>query len=53
MSGKQYLKNFEMFTVWMLVVGIQKIVFYYDIRLAFPVQVMYWGNVLLPLLILL
>lgn len=29
---------FEMFTVWMLVVGIQKIVFYYDIRLAFPVQ---------------
>ena len=31
----------------------QKIVFYYDIRLAFPVQVMYWGNVLLPLLILL
>ncbi len=44
---------FEMFTVWMLVVGIQKIVFYYDIRLAFPVQVMYWGNVLLPLLILL
>lgn len=29
---------FEMFTVWRLVVGIQKIVFYYDIRLAFPVQ---------------
>ena len=39
---------FEIFTVWMLIVGIQKVWFYYDSRFPLPVQSMYWGNILLP-----
>ena len=44
---------FEVFTVWGLIAGIQKVWFYYDTRFAFPVQLMFWGNILFPLLTLL
>ena len=44
---------FEVFTVWGLMTGIQKVWFYYDTRFAFPVQLMFWGNILFPLLTLL
>lgn len=39
---------FDLFTIWMLVTGIQKIWFYYDNRFALPVQIMFWGNLILP-----
>lgn len=39
---------FELFTLWMLVTGIQKVWFYYDPRFAVPVRIMFWGNVVLP-----
>ena len=39
---------FELFTVWALAVGIKKVRFYYDIRFAPPVQLMYLGNILFP-----
>lgn len=39
---------FELFTLGELIAGIQKVWFYYDGRFAFPVQVMYWGNVVFP-----
>lgn len=39
---------FILFTAWELITGIQKICFYYDTRFAFPVQMMYWGNLLVP-----
>ncbi len=38
--------------VWMLVVGIRKLYFYYDSRLALPVRLLYWGNVICPALLL-
>ena len=44
---------FELITVWALITGIQKVWFYYDARLPFPVRLMYWGNILFPLLTLL
>lgn len=44
---------FEAFMTWMLVTGIQKVWFYYDSRLAFSVQIMFWGNILLPAVTLL
>lgn len=44
---------FELFTVWGLITGIRKVWFYYDPRFAFPVQLMFWGNILFPLLTLL
>ena len=44
---------FELFTIWMAVTGVQKVWFYYDTRFAFPVQLMFWGNILFPLLTLL
>ena len=44
---------FEVFTVWGLMTGIQKVWFYYDPRFAFSVQLMFWGNILFPLLTLL
>ncbi|MDD3277972.1 MAG: ABC transporter permease [Lachnospiraceae bacterium] len=44
---------FELFTVWGLIIGIQKVFFYYDTRFALPVQLMFWGNILFPLLTLL
>lgn len=39
---------FDLFTIWMLTTGIQKIRFYYDSRFALPVQIMFWGNLILP-----
>ncbi len=39
---------FELFTIWMLVSGIQKTWYYYDSRFAIPVQIMFWGNMILP-----
>ena len=44
---------FELITVWAFITGIQKVWFYYDARFPFPVQLMYWGNILFPLLTLL
>lgn len=44
---------FELFTVWGLITGIRKVWFYYDPRFVFPVQLMFWGNILFPLLTLL
>ena len=44
---------FEVFTVWGLMTGIQKVWFYYDPRFAFPVQLMFLGNILFPLFTLL
>lgn len=44
---------FELFTVWGLITGIQKVWFYYDTRFVFSVQLMFWGNILFPLLTLL
>lgn len=39
---------YEVFALWMFVTGIQKLYFYYDSRLALPVQIMFWGNILVP-----
>ena len=39
---------FELFTVWMCVTGVQKVWFYYDSRFAMPIQIMFWGNIILP-----
>ena len=39
---------FELFTVWICVTGVQKVWFYYDSRFAMPVQIMFWGNIILP-----
>ena len=39
---------FELFTIWMCVTGVQKVWFYYDSRFAMPVQIMFWGNIILP-----
>lgn len=44
---------FEGFTVWMLLTGVQKIVFYYDDRFAIPAKLMFWGNILFPAITLL
>lgn len=44
---------FEGFTVWMLLTGVQKIVFYYDGRFAIPAKLMFWGNILFPTITLL
>lgn len=44
---------FELFTVWGLITGIRKVWFYYDPRFTFSVQLMFWGNILFPLLTLL
>lgn len=39
---------FELMNAWAFVVGITKILFYYDTRFALPVQFMYFGNILFP-----
>lgn len=39
---------FELFTVWAFIMGIIKVLFYYDSRFALPVQLMYFGNILFP-----
>ena len=44
---------FELITLWAFITGIQKVWFYYDSRFVLPVQLMYWGNILFPLLTLL
>ena len=44
---------FELFTIWMLVTGVQKVWFYYDSRFAAPVQIMFWGNIIIPAVALL
>lgn len=44
---------FEVCMTWTLVTGIQKVWFYYDSRLAFSVQIMFWGNILFPAITLL
>ena len=43
---------FLMFTLWELFSGIQNVRFYYDSRFVFPVKIMYWGNILLPVVTL-
>lgn len=44
---------FEALTLWMLITGIQKTYFYYDSRFAIPVQIMFYGNIILPAAVLL
>ena len=44
---------FEVFSLWMCVTGVQKVIFYWDSRFALPVQLMFWGNILFPVLSLL
>lgn len=44
---------FEVFAIWMSGTGVQKVWFYYDSRFAMPVQIMFWGNILLPAITLL
>ena len=39
---------FELFLLLMLVVGVEKLYFYYDSRYPFLVQTMFWGNILIP-----
>ncbi len=44
---------FELFTIWMCVTGVQKVWFYYDSRFAMSVKIMFWGNIILPIVTLL
>jgi len=44
---------FEVFVIRMCVTGVQKVWFYYDSRFAMPVQIILWGNILLPAITLL
>lgn len=44
---------FEVFSVWMCVTVVQKVLFYWDSRFALPVQFMFWGNILFPAMSLL
>lgn len=44
---------FAVFSVWMCVTGVQKVLFYWDSRFALPVQLMFWGNILFPAMSLL
>lgn len=39
---------FEIFTFLASVIGIRKIIFYYDSRFALPVKIMFWGNICFP-----
>ena len=43
---------YEAFLFWMAAAGIQKLYFYYDSRYTLPVQIVLWGNALLPVMIL-
>lgn len=40
---------FEIFLFFMLIVGIQKVYFYYDSRFVLPVRIMFLGNIFMPL----
>lgn len=44
---------FEVFSIWMCITGVQKVLFYWDSRFALPVQLMFWGNILFPAISLL
>ena len=44
---------FEVFSIWMSITGVQKVLFYWDSRFALPVQLMFWGNILFPAISLL
>ncbi len=44
---------FEIFTVYTLISGIDKVIFYYDSRFALPVRIMFWGNIFFPAVTLL
>ncbi len=44
---------FEAFSVWMLITGAEKAFFYYDSRFAFPVRMMFFGNIACPAVTLL
>ena len=44
---------FEVFSIWMYITGVQKVLFYWDSRFALPVQLMFWGNILFPAISLL
>lgn len=44
---------FEVLTVWMLASGIEKKHFYFDSRLPLPTHIMFWGNILTPMVTLL
>lgn len=44
---------FEVFSIWMCITGVQKVLFYWDSRFALPVQFMFWGNILFPAMSLL
>ena len=44
---------FEVFSVWMCVTGVQKVLFSWDSRFALPVQLMFGGNILFPAMSLL
>lgn len=44
---------FEIFTVYALISGIDKVIFYYDSRFALPVRIMFWGNIFFPAVTLL
>lgn len=44
---------FEILTVYALISGIDKVIFYYDSRFALPVRMMFWGNIFFPAVTLL
>ena len=44
---------FAVFSIWMCITGVQKVLFYWDSRFALPVQLMFWGNILFPAISLL
>ena len=39
---------YEGLSLWMIAAGVNIAWFYYDRRFAFPVRIMFWGNILLP-----
>lgn len=40
-------------SIWMLETGIQKMIFFFDPRFAFPIHILFWGNIMFPALTLL
>lgn len=36
------------FSIWMLETGIQKMIFFFDPRFAFPLHILFWGNIIFP-----
>ena len=35
-------------SIWMLETGIQKMIFFFDPRFAFPLHILFWGNIIFP-----